>query len=417
MQIKKKVLILTDDYPPNNNANGICSYRYAKTFCERGYEVHVLCFWHRGELKEEKAENIYIHRWRPRLFFLLKNFGIYKGDTILGRLCYRLAIWMHRLKGVLLLPMYPLESPIAARRFCRKAEYILKKYRIDNIIAGFMPVEGAVATIYLKKNYPVKVIYISWDTFTNTDKARKYKFIYNVGMRWEKQLFKYADIIAHLKANMVHYNNFIFDDYKNKFYEIDIPFPLQRKKKNNVEILSENKINLMYMGGISLKNTNLKKLIEIINKMKQEYIMHFFTRGDAEGYLHEQENMSKKIVCHGQVPLNILQSAQDETDVFVTLGPTVETEVNIPSKIFECMGSGKIWIHIYKYLHDVSLPYVEKYPLGLAINSNDPVNVNVKKMQGFIESNREYIVTEDELRTLFPESSTSLLVNEMEGIV
>lgn len=414
MQNNKKVLILTDDFPPYNNANGICSYRYAKAFLNKGYEVHVLCFRHKGEFKEQKEGVFYIHRWRPRFFFLLKNYGIRNANTLKGNLCYKLAIWLHRFKGIIFLPLYPLESPLAAWRFCRKAGKIISKYKIPNVIAGFMPAESASAAIYLKRRYKVKVIFVCWDTFTNTDKARKYPFIYNIGLKWEHKIFTSVDVIAQLKANIQHYNNCIFDQYRKKFCEIDIPFPEQRKLENEKKILSMNKINFMYMGGLSVKNNNLHVLLKIIDGIDENYIIHFFTRGDAESYLRERATENKKIVCHGQVPLDILNRAQDETDIFITLGPVIETEVNIPSKIFECMGSGKMWIHIYKYDHDVSLPYIKLYPLGLEINANAPVEMNIKRIENFVKSHKGSTVTRDELARLFPEASDSVLVKEVE---
>lgn len=406
----EKVLLLTDHFIPFNNANGICMYRYAKAFLKKGYEVHVLCFQHKGEALEETLEGLCLHRIRPRIFYRMTDYSSRHAGTRKSRFVYKAAIAMHRIKALFFLRRFPMESPAVCRRYLHKTVKISRDNEIKNIVAMYMPLEAAYTAARIKRILTdSKVFYVGGDTFTNTQNARTYAFIDKVGYRWEKSIFKGVDGIAHLAANAASYEAERFDAYRDKFHIIDIPFPEQRQRKKVVANLCPGSMNIMYMGGLSEHNETFVKSLNIFEKWNslQAFDIHFFSRGDADGLLRKKQLTWEWLHAHGQVPYAKLLACQDEADIFVTFGPSNKMEVNIPSKIFECIASGKIWIHFYSYPHDVSLPYAEKYPNGLGISVQDGIDANADKLMDFVGARLRRDIPQPEIEAIFKASSAT----------
>lgn len=408
--MSKTVLLITDEFIPHNNANGMCTYRYAKALIDGGYDVHVLSYRHPNEIEEETIEKISIHRCKPRLFYTVKFYSQSISGTKKGAILYNLAILIHRLKAVLLIFLYPLESIVVAERFYRKAKKIINEQGVNLVIAGFMPPESLYIGIKLKRKTSISLITVLWDTLTNTGLSRKSSIIYNSGHRWNLRLLKHSDAVIQLKTNSKQFESISeYKQFMGKIVLADIPFPPQNNLIGNRFVFDSQHVNILYNGGLSSKSENLRKAIRVFEMLDSKYSVHFYSRGDGELYL-EKISDGVKIQRHGQVLYEQLRAAQSCTDAFLSIGPDDSSVLNIPSKIFEYISFGKIWMHFYSNNNDVSLEYVKKYPLGLAVNLTEDLDKITDKIESFFSMNLNKKLSREEVNKLFPLSSPEFIV-------
>jgi hypothetical protein len=100
-------------------------------------------------------------------------------------------------------------------------------------------------------------------------------------------------------------------------------------------------------------------------------------------------------------------SAQKTATALMSIG--LSDTYFISSKIFEYMSTGKPVVHFYCRDDDPTLPYYEKYPAALLIDSRDETNENADKVASFL-TNPPDTVPFSQLEKLYPENKASYTV-------
>lgn len=409
--MEKKVILLTDYYLPNNNANGLCIYRLGMAMVRMGYEVHTVAYLEKGLKKEEIVSGIFIHRIRPQFFYRMRNYYYKYADLWRGKICWGLALLCRRIKKIIFLRWYPMVSPLTARRYCKKVEEIARKYNVRNVVAGYNPLESAAASVWLKKrkeNYKV----ITWfmDTFTLTSNAKKSKIIYLTGRKWEEKIYHLVDAVVNFPDYKEYFNSTIYHKYLYKMLWAGVPIDFEEVKPvvGKKSIFEAADINLLYTGGLSMEDRSPVYLLNIIDKCKIPGLkIHFFSRGNAEDYLKEMQKEHKEIVRHCQVPYEELLKAKNEADFMVNIGS--RKEVILPSRLLEYIATGKPIVHIARRVDDPCLPYLNKYPDQITIFENESLDENVQKVKDFLTKRRNGNISKEELDNLYYENSSKYI--------
>jgi glycosyltransferase involved in cell wall biosynthesis len=142
---------------------------------------------------------------------------------------------------------------------------------------------------------------------------------------------------------------------------------------------------LVYAGGLDQRNRNpafLLEVFELLNSRTQA-VVHFYSYGNCEELIR-QGRYSSWLRAHGRVPPDEAEHAMRDADVHVTQAN--RNRELLPSKIFDCMSTGKPIIHFYHYNDDPYLDYLRRYGLGLAIRIGSDPQEAAQAIASFIES-------------------------------
>lgn len=415
--MEKKVILLTDYYLPHNNANGLCIHRLGIAMQKMGYEVHVVAYLQKNLKEEEIMDGIYVHRVRPQFFYYMREYYYKNPNRISGKLCWTLALLSRRIKKILLMPWYPLVSPVTVRRYCRKVQQVSEVYQIKNIVAGYNPFESAVASVWLKKRGGYHVIVYFMDTFTVTANAKNSKIIYNRGRAWEKRIYRLADGIANFPTYREHFSSELYRDYQDKMMYAGVPVDFDELAGMQTEgdYFESGEQNLLYTGGLSMGDRDPVYLLDLLDKSKLQNVrLHFFSRGDAEEYLAEWQEKHTGVTAHGQVPYEELLRARSSADIMVNIGSRRETI--LPSRLFEYIASGKPIIHIAYRKDDPCIPYLLKYPDALILYADEAENKNVLSFTEFVLQKRSGAIEAAVLKDIYADNASDRIANMFDNV-
>ena len=144
-----KILVILGNYMPNLHAKWNIYRSSHSQFAETWSWSYLLCYGNSiNECKPEVLNDVYIHR--------IRRFQKYKmpseyGRSFMSRFLPICKKWMVRLKLLLFLPVYPLNSLVLVSRFYRKANSLHKLEDYDALIAVCNPLEAVVSGALLKK--------------------------------------------------------------------------------------------------------------------------------------------------------------------------------------------------------------------------------------------------------------------------
>lgn len=414
--MEKKVLLLTDFYMPNNNANGLCMHRIGKAMQKLGYEVHVIAYLEKGLLEEEILDGIYVHRVWPLFFYRMREYYYKHTSSWKGKFCWMTALAVRRTKKILFMPWYPLVSPLATARYCRKARETANRNQICNVIAGYNPFEAAAACVSLKKKRPDwKVIAYFMDTFTLTANAKNSKLIYNRGRRWEEKIYQSADMITNFPIYREYFDGKLYDKYRKKMDYADVPIDFH-ELTNGTDTGAGNSdgISLVYTGGLKMGEREPNYLLNLFSGMDRAIncSLHFYGKGDAEEYIAGCR--LRDVYTHGYVSFEELRTARENADFMVNVGSQRETI--LPSRLLEHIASGKPIIHINYRPDDPCVGYLKKHPCALILNVKDDYQENFQKFQSFITEKKGVLIDRMELEQRYCESSAAYIAQMFDRV-
>ena len=106
------------------------------------------------------------------------------------------------------------------------------------------------------------------------------------------------------------------------------------------------------------------------------------------------------MILHGWVSKDEADKCISKYDVLVNVNNTITNQM--PSKLFEYIGTGKPIVNICKTNHCLSLPYIERYENGTSIvESDEMILANAEKTIGFVETHRGSMLDTEDILNLF----------------
>lgn len=410
-----KVLLATDSYYYSPTANGICVEAIADQLVAMGKEVHVLCFRHKNDLKEEQINGIKVHRiemdWVNKLRFLYEKELTGMEQSFVKNIM----IFLNRLEAVFFIHWFPMRSPIFCARYKRKMEQLQNKYSFDIIVASYSPFEAAYALTYMDERIPVKKCLYTLDSFTNLKKrffmSREYQE--RKGWKWERKIYSKCDIILNLKCHEKHYNKTRYDVFRTKMKIVDIPHMKEYDFEENLE--KEKTLTIMYAGAI--RDDIMPYALTYFEEMMQNdrLVFKLYTRSTVASYRKMiNKDANKNFITNGFVDRKKVLVEERKADFLLSMGNANSDFIS--SKVIELIATGKSIIHIYSYNKDSALPYYDIYPNCCCLNINDSVDINKKKIIEFINSERKTVPFKELEKMYFLNSPkyTAQIISDLE---
>lgn len=396
-------IFLTNQYLPKPGATGLCIHQLAKELASEGNTVYTVCYADGDKLEECDGVNI---RKIKIPMFLNDN---QSASNLKRKTQYILSLF----SKLIHINQYPLRSNSLVREYEKAIEALIENQKLT-IIASYTPLEAVIAAAKMKKKYPdlVRIAYYSADTLSNEQSeggilSAEYRTA--SGIKWEKRLFDIFDKVFIMECHKNHYSE-EYKEYINKFELVG--FPLFCKTRNSTFNKSElhDKIRLVYAGTLYKVLRNPTYLLELLINVAHEIEMEvfFLGGGDCEELLQKAEEDSNGVIKYlGMQPYEIAMEYINTADVLLSIG-NVESPM-APSKIFECMSTGKRIIHSYVYDRDPCINPLERYGNSLLLNQNE--KINYAEVINFLKNNRviPYEEVEKSFITSTPRYTTELI--------
>lgn len=396
-------MIITRQYFPHGDATSNVVHNVAKEFLNRGCEVHVLALTSNPddsivhEWEGVSVENIYLpcsidraqirKEWKKHLF--LTSFAV-------EQKVYSLVKGKIR-KNFRVLTINPLF------RDCYKKKILeyQKDTKIDLCIATLMPTEAAVAAIEVCKKETILSIY-QLDTYWNNNwLPSEYQ---NDRKKYEEYLIRNVDYI--IATPLIKRSDEVtFPNYREKIISAEFPMIRENKQQIKVTAHSGGKIHCVFLGKLYKGVRPPGLVVEIIKKIENSSIQFDFygTGQHLISALLSEEKTEEKIYLYGAVPSVEAQEAQEAAHFLVNIDNT--TNMQVPSKIFEYMSTGKPIINFYFNEDSPTLSYLRKYPNCINIFLHGELETETKKLESFILSANGTRISFSKVKELFAENT------------
>ena len=184
--------------------------------------------------------------------------------------------------------------------------------------------------------------------------------------------------------------NDTFNNDKNRIVEIE--FPLIKPKDvspcsgENTMIINkkEDEVSFLHAGVFYEDIRNAGRLVELFRLLPENYILYVAGRNssDIDKYT---EGMEDRIRDLGLLSRQEVDTAACESDFLISYNNTLNNQV--PSKLFDCINSGKPFINLCQVENCPTLPYVEGFDMAFTLYSFD-MKASVDSLISFVNEKK-----------------------------
>ena len=295
-------------------------------------------------------------------------------------------------------------------------EYQIREF--ECLLPCCMPIEAVVASYWFKKNHNnVKLIPVLYDLYSDSDIYFRNeiikKFKKNAAQKLENKIFDYADAI------------FYVDNWKTYFethkynYSVLIEHPLiERNECVAIPLKNPSKINVVYQGEVNYEIRNPSKALNILSKIlngdsKHLIGLHFFAYGNAYGEIEKfAEKYNQRIELYGKVPKEVADGYASSADIYIIFANA--NSFVIPSKIYECISSGKPIMYFTSNTSDSVCKLLCKYRNKIIIDNENIDEEMVPMIYGWIIENAEKRIGYSDLDPFFEKGTPTYVARLIE---
>lgn len=398
----KNVVIMCDTYLPKASPNGICVSQVAKALAERNDNVRIVTTLNiDGQKAFENIDGAEVYRVDPG--FVVRELMATEGKTDTASLKRRgKALKISNLSGAVNGFRYPLTAPVQVKNYYNCVEKLNEDKKIDVLVCCYHKIAAVAAGIKFKKAHPeTKFIVYTLDAISGGlvfPVLHSMKISMNSLKRWEKKIFSSVDKAFVMESHRSHYENKEYDIYRDKLEFLDIPLITTDRNDSGKKT---DKLHFVYTGSMSTGTANPKIFLELLNKLGNEEFVFDVYGGitpEIEEVIKSAELSEEKIVLHGKVPYEEIDSIQRNADILLNFGNA--NPCMIPCKIFEYISTGNKILSFTHSEKDSSLPYLRIYPNALIIDENGDKEENAEKIKEFMKA-EAVLINEDSLEKLY----------------
>ena len=267
-------------------------------------------------------------------------------------------------------------------------ESIIREEGIDTLAAVYFPLETVAAVANTKKKHTnIRTIIYEVDSSTDVEYylSRLDKFYIDAYKRYMKKIYKYYDYVLAMNAHFEHVSNIYGKIIGNRLYKIDSPVLCFNEKLECDNRINRNVINFVYAGFLNGETYSPKPILDFfrLNKDKDNWRLHFYSRGNCEEMLNEAALKDRRIIVHGYVNKEELNQALRESDVFLSVSYDFKPN-SIPSKVFEYFNANRVVMHFCESSNVFTADYMDKYPRGIVVY-NSSMKADNDKILKFID--------------------------------
>lgn len=411
----KNVVIMCDTYLPKASPNGICASQVAKALSERNDNVRIVTTLNiDGQKTVENIDGVDVYRVDPG--FVVRELMATDGKTDGASLKRRgRALKISSLSGAINGFRYPLTAPVQVNNYYNCVEKLNQKKKIDVLVCCYHKIAAVAAGIKFKKSHPdTKFIVYTLDAISGGlvfPVLHSMKISMNSLKKWEKKIFTSVDKAFVMESHRSHYDNKEYDIYREKLEFLDIPLVTTDR---NGSYEKKDKLHFVYTGSMSAGTANPKIFLELLNKLENEDFVFDIYGGIApeiEEVIKGSGLPQEKIILHGKVPYEEIDSIQRSADILLNFGNA--NPCMIPCKIFEYISTGKKILSFTHSEKDSSLPYLKIYPNALIIDENGDKEENADKIKEFMTADSVRI-DEEALEKLYEKNMAKYFCKQID---
>jgi hypothetical protein len=251
------------------------------------------------------------------------------------------------------------------RALCREMKKI-NADSFDYIIPIFGCHDAPAAVLKYKPKHAKVVLYQVDPCSTNWVLD---KMDYEKARKFEMNMYRCAAAVLTMPVIYNEVQHFIPEDWKSKFYPIELPLiTCPPKFENNKS--EDSKIKCVFSGLIYLGIRDPSYTLKLFRSLTESGNVSLHMVGVKKEELPEvYQDMD--VVCYGRVSADEAQKVMNEADILVNIGNMMTNQ--IPSKIFDYASQGKPIVNVCKNANCPTLPYMAKYPLSLNLMEDDSI--------------------------------------------
>ena len=387
-----RILFVCGEYYPYPSANGVCVTRLQEAFLSIGFASDVICL---GDMGGKELPSDF------GMIRFVSSSAVISTNPI-GKAYRKLKI----------LGTWPVKAPDLVDQYVAAIQSMNERFHYDLIVSVLRPIEGALACSRIDNFvlYELDSITNNFDNLHGVKRLLSYR-----AYKIEAEIYNRAMKVFHLKCHTDFYSASRYNKVRDKFVFTDIPHLVIREKQETVSTIND-VTRIIFTGAIVKERNSPEYAIKLIEQLADEMKIRcdFYSRGNCEELIKEKSIECPDIFRRmGYVPQEELKAAIQTADMFLSIGSHFTNSVtSIPSKVIEYMSSGKPIIH-FLGTNDTAVPYLEKYGNVVFIDENDSDAVNLEKIMGFINNNKNNLVDVEKLRTRLPMNTPEWTVKRM----
>ena len=390
----KNILFLLDYYQENNSANGVCCRNVAECLAKNGYSVFVGCYRPLDAPAEEIQNGVQIIKT-----WTMPDVPVRKTLKEKIKIYFR---WFNPFS----------RWPAAAVKSREEAIYksackIIEEKGIDTVVCVHLPCETLLAGCRIKKRYPeLYLCAYQLDTLSggNLPRFLPQNYARKRRIAWERHLFRSMDRVILMNASREHHARYTLREawMKRAVYG-DVPLLVPRNAKEKC-VHSKGCVHIAFAGTMAESIRTPYHVMNVLSRLNRYHVKLTIAGVNQCRSALPAASGSLELIELGLVEHERALELLDEADVLLSIGAK---NVMLPSgKIFEYMALGKPIIATYWSKQDVSLPYLEKYPLMLALDECEKnLDAQAKDIERFFDLSFGKHVEPGAMETAFQENT------------
>ena len=287
----------------------------------------------------------------------------------------------------------------------KQIELICKKYDIDAAISLSAPFYTAKGLA--KSDISAKKIVMMFDPYAN-------HYIYK-NPRTEKQEKAVFDAAHHIFVPQL-----IADEYeRNNLSAFEFPCMLTENADDNngnsTQLLPKDKTNIVYCGSLYADIRSPEYLYELVKKADNPNL-HITIVGGVYGTFSDEFNtkyadfIKQHVTLIGKVSKEKAREYLSAADIVVNIGNTIDNM--LPSKVLECISTGKRVLNLCQIENCPSLPYFEKYGNSLDLYTKKEIDSDTLALfADFV--NTEKHIPQDEILQKFADATPQYVTQQI----
>lgn len=404
----KKIVVLTGSYYPKASAVGNCIFNIVSEL-EKNFEIIVISnITSYGDKRESRLNNHDVIRFTTKE--LNRNVKVYKNSFISF-----IIKGMNKCKR--LLRIYFSRYSVNKENIKCYVKELNQIKNIDLILCSCLPFETTLAALeykqQCKRNLDIIPIFI--DKFADSSTLHRSKI--NKKVKFKKNQYLEKKVIA--ESSKIFYinswKNYLeeyFSEYMDKYIEIELPLiknntmPPSLKVRDNIKIyytgaLLENYVDLDYFS----------KLLSNNFYIKDQFEFYFYVNENGRKMIKKLLDENIKCYIENWTPQYELERIIQDASIFLSISE--KRGIQLSSKIFTYISTGKPIVHIYYQDEDVNLQYLKEYPLCLLLNVKNSFEYNKQLFINWTKENNNKVLDYTIIRRKFNEFTGAVVADKI----
>lgn len=295
----------------------------------------------------------------------------------------------------------------------REIERLDKYFNFDYIIA--VTYEEILALMESSVNREKKMVFLLEKLPVYS--TMKIPFIYNAKISFRKKMeYEIVKNFKKIFALPVMYGYFskrLNDNDKRKLIELEHPMVTNKVSEKN----SKNSLmTFIYAGGLDRKQRNPLGILGFFNKVNSQIDINvnFYSYGNMQKSLAEFSQRHDFFYSNEGISSELLNEKMADSDFILTIG-NKDSEL-VPSKIFDCISTGKPIIHFSQIDGDPYTSYLRKYENSIIIKFADlSSQETVEEICLFMQKTKGKVIEFNKIEKNFEECTPAYVGNKIQS--